>query len=384
MPLDRLVRRGLSLAILAGFPSLVEGGIPLYRNGAELAIELGVKVQLQYFHLGGDGFSEEDLFFRRLRPALDVSFSESWVAEAEFDFGKTIEGEEIEFKDLFLAYRGPSSMGLELRFGNEKPPFSRQFQSSSKSLTLVDRGFVGIDDFGTLDRLVGARIDGRLSARRIVFGAAVGLASHEPDASQMEFESPLNAVGGANRGWTLSGRIELQPLGEVDYDQGDFGSTKLRLAVSAAAYLWRNDGSGDVHTKDRERADLEKARGIELGAALRGLGLSADLEIHWIRGGTTDPEFSGGLYQAGFADLTKLSLQSGYMVVSDRLQVAGGYDRLDAATYGSPWERISFGGTYYFRRNQLKVQLNYVLHRSFAGIPGDDPQAFLTQLQLGF
>jgi hypothetical protein len=387
--LDRIFRRGIALATILSAPSIVEAAIPIYRNGSSLKLDLGIRVQLQYYHLGEEDWSEQKLYFRRLRPALEASFSRSWAAEAEFDFGETIEGEEVELKDVVISYLGWESKGFVVNVGNDKAVFSRQLQSSSKSLTLVDRGVVGVDDFGSLDRVLGARVDGRDSTERLTMAASVGLASHQPDVSQMEFESPLNAGADSNRGWSVSGRVELSPIGKVDYDQGDFGSGHLRFALAAAAYRWSNDGSRNPLTENgrstrEDAADLERSHGIELSGALRGRGLSADAELQWVRGETTDRAFTGGLYDRGEAELSKLSLQSGYMVLPERVEIVGGFDRLDAATYGSAWKRLSFGATYYWKRQNLKLQGNYVLHWSFFGAPGDDPGAFVTQLQLAF
>ncbi len=383
----RRLRWGIAVVALVCAPSTLEAAIPLYRNGSDFKLDLGLRVQLQYYHLGDDDWSEEKLYFRRLRPALEVTFSPSFKAEAEFDFGETVEGEAVEFKDIFVSYLGLESKGFLLTFGNEKAVFSRQLQSSSKSLTLVERGFVGIDDFGSLDRVVGARVDGRDSTERLSMAASIGLASHLPDASQMEFDSPLNAGEDANRGWSLSGRVELAPLGEVDHDQGDFGSEHLRFALGASAYRWYNDGSQNRHTVNgrstgEDVADLDRSHGIEVGGALRGRGLSADGELQWVRGETTDRTFDGGLYRRGEADLSKLSLQSGYMVLPERLEIVGGYDRLDAATYAAAWKRLTLGATHYWKRQKLKLQFNYILHWSFFGVPGDDPRAVVTQLQI--
>jgi hypothetical protein len=379
----------MALVLLLCAPALLEAEIALYHNDSDFKLDLGIRVQLQYYHLGDDDWSEEKLYFRRLRPSLEASLSPSWEAEAEFDFGETIEGEKVEFKDLFVSYRGLESKGLVLTVGNEKAVFSRQLQSSSSSLTLVERGFVGVDDFGSLDRVVGARVDGRDSTRRLTMAGSVGLASHEPDASQMEFESPLNASEHANRGWSLSGRVELQPLGEVDYDQGDFGRGPLRFAVAAAAYRWSNDGSRNPGTENgrslrEDVADLDRSRGLEMSGAVRGRGLSADAEVQWIRGRTTDPAFDGGLYARGEAELSKCSLQSGYMALPERFEIVGGYDRLDAATYGSAWKRLTLGATHYWKRQRLKLQGNYIFHWSFFGVPDENPRTVTIQLQIVF
>ena len=72
------------------------------------------------------------------------------------------------------------------------------------------------------------------------------------------------------------------------------------------------------------------------------------------------------------------------MVLPERVEVGGGYDRLDAETYASAWKRVSLAVTYYWNRQQLKLQCNYVLHWSFFGAAGDDPRAIVTQLQIVF
>jgi hypothetical protein len=377
--LNPWVRRAVALVLfLRAAPLAAE--IPLYQNGSDFKLELGIRAQIQYYHLGGEDWSEEKLYFRRLRPVLNATFSPRWEAEAEFDFGETVEGEAVEFKDMVVSYLGWEAKGVTLSIGNDKAVFSRQLQSSSRSLTLVERGLVGIDDFGSLDRVLGVRVDGRDAEGRFKMAGSVGLASHEPDPTQMEFESPLNARDGFDRGWSFSGRAELTPLGDVDYDQGDFGSEGLRFALSAAAYRWLNDGSGSTEGEGH----LDASRGVELSAALRGRGLSADAEVQWIRGETTDSAFTSGLYEDGEATLSKLSMQSGYMVIPEHLEIVGGFDRLDAATYASVWRKWTLGATHYWKRERLKLQLNYILHRSFLGIPGDDPHAVSTQLQLVF
>ena len=88
--------------------------------------------------------------------------------------------------------------------------------------------------------------------------------------------------------------------------------------------------------------------------------------------------------RGGEADLSKFSAQSGYMVIREKLEIVGGFDRLDAETYAAPWKRLSFGATYYWKRQRLKLQGNYVLHWSFLGAAGENPRAVLTQLQLLF
>lgn len=121
-----------------------------------------------------------------------------------------------------------------------------------------------------------------------------------------------------------------------------------------------------------------------MSSALRGRGLSADAELQWVRGDALDRTFDGGIYRRGEAVLSKFSAQSGYKILSERLEIVGGYERLDAETYASAWKRLTLGATYYWKRQRLKLQCNYVLHWSFFGAAGDDPRAVVTQLQIVF
>ena len=174
--LNPWARRGVALVLFAQAAPLA-AEIPLYQNGSEFRLDLGIRAQIQYYHLGGEDWSEEKLYFRRLRPVLNARFSPRWEAEAEFDFGETVEGEAVEFKDMVVSYLGWEARGFTLSLGNDKAVFSRQLQSSSKRLTLVERGLVGIDDFGSLDRVLGARVDGIDPGGRFRMAGSVGLAS---------------------------------------------------------------------------------------------------------------------------------------------------------------------------------------------------------------
>lgn len=372
------------------FASLSDAGeIPIYDKGGDTSLALEVRAQLQFFHFGREGGSEDKLFFRRLRPTFEASLGPNWEAEAELDFGETIEGESVELKDLFVAYGSGDGDGATFRalVGNAKAAFSRQYQSSSKRLTLIERGFVGIDDFGTLDRVLGGRVEGSHPSSQLSFVGSFGLSAHKPDSRYLEFESPLNVESDANLGWVLSGRVELSPLGTVGYDQVTFPDRSPRFALGAAAYQWENNGRRNRHSQGLlalvpEKVDLESAQGGELSGAFRGFGFSADAEVQWILGETVDPSFSGGIYRRGATELSKLSLVTGYMLFPDRLELVGGLDRLDATTYQAAWKRIILGLTHYFRQNDLKVQLNYVVHRNFEGVAGDHPQSVVLQLQL--
>ena len=146
----------LALTALAA-PRAAEAGIKVFEEGDKF-IEIGGRVQLQYLMTDFVGDETRDqVFFRRLRPYISGSVTENWNGKIQFDFGKTIDGDEVAVKDAYMQYTGWKNKKLTI--GNAKPPFSREFLTSSKRQQTIERGFVGDHNFGTPDRQLGFKLD---------------------------------------------------------------------------------------------------------------------------------------------------------------------------------------------------------------------------------
>jgi hypothetical protein len=358
------------------------------------SIEIGARTQIQYLLLDPeDGPSRDRLFFRRLRPYIQGTVTENWTSRIEFDFGEALDSKEVAVKDAYVRYTGWKHGRITV--GNQKPGFSRQFLTSSSYQQLVERGFAGDHNFGTPDRSMVVMYEGHAADRNVTYSAAAGAAHHDPAAGAMDFDSPVVNQADWNEGLLFAGRVDVHPLGFVKFDRGDFGRTDPRYNLSAAFFRWRNDDDNNTYTDPltglttaegiaENRADLDGASGLELSGGFRGRGWSADAEVQRITGDTVDPTFDGGIYVNGSTDLDKLSINAGYMVVDERLEIVGAWDSIDADGYATEWTRASVGVNLFADRHNAKLQLTYQVGENVSGVRGSDLDSFQAQAQFAF
>ena len=312
--------------------------------------------------------------------------TENWWGKFQFDIGKAEDGNELAVKDAFMQYRGFSWGSIKI--GNVKPYFSREFMTSSKRQQMVERSFTGDHNYGSLDRGLGFHLDGENAERGLGWRLSGGMASHDPDVRKMDFDTPANRNEDFNDGRYVSGRIDWFPLGVHDLAQGDLERGPTRFSLSVAGYAWQNDDDNNTYTvagtsTSGSKADLDSATGLEVSAGIRGHGLSADLEVQRISGELVDGNLTAGLYEDGDTDLDIVSLEGGYLVAPS-FEVIGGYELLDASSYGDEWTRYSAGWNYFWNRHKAKVQLTYRMNESVDGIPGRDEDETFLQFQYVF
>ncbi|MFQ5350432.1 MAG: porin, partial [Thermoanaerobaculia bacterium] len=228
-----------SICLLAGtllVPTTASGGIKVYEDGDRF-VEIGGRVQIQYLRTDFVGDETRDrIFFRRLRPYISGSVTENWVGKLQFDLGKTLDGDEVSVKDAYMQYQGWKNKTLTI--GNTKPPFSREFLTSSKRQQTVERGFVGDHNFGTPGRQLGFKLDGQNASKKITYSVSFGGGQHDPDAKKMDFDSPADNRSDGNEGLLIAGRVDFHPWGFVKFDQGDFNSSGIKPNFSLAFFSW--------------------------------------------------------------------------------------------------------------------------------------------------
>jgi len=400
------VRNLLVLAVVAALAAAgVEAGVVVYKEG-DKKVELGALIQLEYVRVDPDcdgstlcvvdtalnisSESTDRLFFRRLRAYVAGTISQHWDGKIEFDFGESVDSEDVQVKDAFFAYSGFEQGQLKLTIGNAKHGFSREYLTSSSKQQLIERSFVGDHNFGTPNRVLGLRLDGKAADKKIGYRLGIGAQNHDPNAVTMDFDTPVNNQGDWNEGLIASGRLDFHPRGEIPYDQADFHSDAWRFTVSLAGFAWDNDGDNDTYTDasgtttDPARADLDAARGVEVSGGVRGFGFSADVEWQVLSGDTVDPAFTGGIYLDGTTDLDKLAIEAGYLFPGNHWEIAAGWDALDADNYAETFERTTVGFNYYLHRHDLKLSANYRRVESFLGLAGQDNNVVFAMAQYVF
>ena len=370
-----------------------QAGVVVYKDG-DKRIEVGGLIQVEYILVDPDcdgstpcvidnslnieGQSTDRLIFRRLRPYIAGTLSAGWDAKIEFDFGESVDADEIQVKDAFFTYSGFEKGHLKLTIGNAKHGFSREFVTSSSKQQLIERSIVGDHNFGTPDRVLGLGLEGKAADKRIGYRVGIGAESHDPAAVVMDFDTPVNGQRDWNQGRIASGRLDFHPLGEIKLDQVDFHSDAWRFTVGVGAFAWQNDDDNNTYTDatgtstDPERADLDSASGLEVSGGVRGFGLSADVEWQLVSGDTVDPAFTGGIYRDGTTDLDKLAVEAGYVFPGNHWEVVAGWDSLDADNYDDTFDRTTVGFNYYVHKHDLKFSANYRLVENFLGLAGQD------------
>jgi len=388
-------------ALLAAFaaaaaPAPAEAGIVVYEDGAKF-VEIGGQIQLQYYLFEPDaGEAEDDVFFRRLRVDVEGGVTEGWEGKIQVDYGKS----DVALKEVYLRYGGFERFeDLEVTVGNQNPPFSRSTNTSSKELQLVERPFVGDNNYGASEYMTGVRVDDSAAGGRIDWAASFGSASIDPDAAKLDFDTPVNADADFNQGWIAAGRVDWHPFGAMGYTTGHFVDLdpedpapydEYGLTLGVAAFTWSNDGDNDTYTDAAGRAtsatkaDVDAAEGFEVAAGFRGFRLSADAQYQVIDAETVDPRFTGGLFRAGDAELDVFAVHGGFMALPNTLELVAGYQSLDTEAYRDAWTRTSLGANWFLDRHRLKAQLTWRMGESLDGVPGNDADELFLQLQYAF
>jgi len=384
--LTRATMSSLAIAFLA-VPAMA--GVVVYEKD-DKKIELGGRIQIQYLNVSEDGGESTDqVFFRRLRPYIAGTVSKDWWGKVQFDFGKSIDGNEVAVKDAYMQYRGWDNMTLTI--GNSKTPFSREFLTSSKRQQTVERGFVGDHNFGSPDRQLGFKLEGNNESKKVTWAAAVGGQQVDPDARRIDFDTPVNNSGDWNEGLIVAARVDFHPKGFMKFDQGDFNSDKTLYNFSLGFFNWENDGDNNSYTDadtglatSSSKADLDSADGFELSAGIRGHGFSADAEVQIVNGDTVDGTFTGGAFLNGTTELDKYQVEGGYMFASNNFELAGKIQSLDADNYETAWEAKEISFNYFWNKHKVKAQLTYRMGENVFGVEGDDLDTVLMQWQFVF
>ena len=373
----------LTLALLStiAVPASSYAGGVTYKDG-EKYIKIGGRIQLQYHQVDPDGGdSTDEIFFRRLRPYIEGSSHKDWKAKIQWDMGKAKDENEIAIKDAYFQYKGYKN--TKVTIGNANFPFSRELLTSSKKHQLVERTFVGDHNYGTPSRSVGVHLSGYTETNNVTWGAATTIASIDPDAKKLDFDTPVNRSDDFNDGFMVGGRVDYHPFGKLKFSQGDF-SGKTKATIGIAAYTWSNDDDNNTYTPGAtNKADIDSVTGIEISGGFRSAGFSVDAQYNSFDADTIESAFTGGLYKNGTTTLTNAAIEGGYMI-NNNIEVVAGYQTQDAGGYATEWNRTSVGANWYINKHDTKVQLTYRMGENLNGVKNDDEDELFLQTQFVF
>jgi len=355
-----------------------------YKDGDKY-VKFGGRIQLQYYINDPDGqSSEDDLFFRRLRPYIEGSTNKDWKCKFQWDMGKS----KTELKDTYFQYKGIDD--IKITIGNISFPFSRELLTSSKKQQLVERTFIGDHNYGTPDRQTGIHIAGANSDKTIEWKTSLAIGALDPDNKKLDFDSvvSLNSGDDWSEGPMIGARIDFFPLGYFKFSQGDFSTDEIKIGIGLSAFTWGNDDDNltpySIENGHTKKLDVDKVTGLEADIAIRGFGLSIDMQYNTFDSDLVDGGITNGLYKNSSTTLENYALEGGFMAIPETLEIVAGYQVQDADNYIKTWDRVSVGINFYINKHKIKTGITYRQNSNKDGIDGNDVNETFLQTQCVF
>lgn len=248
---------------------------------------------------------------------------------------------------------------LQVRFGQDKVPFGRQFLNPSSAQQLVDRSTVTTAFIPGIDTglMIHGKIAGGLFNYNIAGYGGLGQNTFRSTSSDNAF----------------SARININPLGDMPYSESDFENSAKPL-VSLGANFFRDTLNG-TESNNIMFAGSKGWYGIgnSLQPAPRKMSISEavdfntagfDTAFKW-RGASLQGEYF--LAQAdGQTTGNKLRahggyIQAGYFIIPQKLELAARYSYFDPNrdVTNDQWVETTGGVSYYFNKHYLKLQADY-------------------------
>jgi phosphate-selective porin OprO/OprP len=360
--------------------SYVEGRGLLFRT-PEFEASLGFNLQARYTHFDVDsrfgGIDVNEFRIRRFKLFLSgFAFDPRLTWRVQLEFSSSVASRILDDAWLGWKFADPAA----IQFGQYKTPFSRQELYNDGVLQFPERSLatdafkpsrdIGVMAFGNFS-------EGLLNYQLGVFGGAgqSTLRTNEKVMPMLRLVvNPFGTMGASEAdiqnhetpalSFGANGfRNTLRKASEITFE------TQLNYA-GPAGWLGRNVGAFELF----EQVDIE-SWGVD--AQFKWLGFSLQGEGFW---GQAKGETSGArVYAYGWY------AQAGYFILPEKLDLAGRYAYVD---YNRSVARggvsvISAATSYYFRRNSLKIVLDYSrTHRKRPNGEAANDSAFLLQAQL--
>jgi len=215
----------------------------------------------------------------------------------------------------------------------------------------------------------------------MTWAAAFVEANIDPDNKKLDFDTAVNSNADFNEGFMLGGRVDFHFGGKVKFTQGDFkGDSKSSLGFGV--FSWSNDDDNNIASATKSPVD--SVTGFEVSAAYRGNGVSVDAQYNTFDAETVDNTITNGIYKNGKTTLESMSVEGGYMLVSNKVELVLGYQTLDADNYADAWNRTSIGVNWFMHKHDIKVQLTYRMGESLNGVANNDTDELFLQTQYVF
>jgi Phosphate-selective porin O and P len=362
-------------------------------------VDVGLLIQTQARAIDGGGAgtnaNSDGVFFRRLRPFFYGAFNKNWQGIIQMDFGQGFEGQDAKtsVKWAYMEYLGfEANQQSSLKIGSFKPYFGREFLTLGPHLQTIERTFAGIQWYGTPDYMMGIGFTRLTPDRKMSYGVTAGTMSINQRPDRIFFQSPQNQTSGNdNTGYLVSGRLDFYPFGEMPFnpkpltanafDRSDLHNTQVwQVMMSVGGYGWWNNNDSNHGTTvcplsnnnvcPSGLADVNQVYGGEVSGGLRGYGFSGDVEYQRIHSDLRNATFTGGLYSNGTTDLNKFTVNGGYMIYRDKVELAGSYALMSASNFASNMDSYRAGLNWFVHEYAIRFSADITFNTNAYGTTG--------------
>jgi len=263
-------------------------------------------------------------------------------------------------EDAYINYKFGAPLTVQV--GQFKPPQARQELTGAGKQLFPERSLA--NDTFNLGRDQGIQAAGSCAAKLV------------------EYRLGLFNGNGPNKGnpdnrHMVSGRLDLNPLGEVKFDEAGWTSDKPLVNVGGS-FAWNKVGGNDVGSNfDKDNDVMEKALGLDkltaatftaaYGSELTWLLWTANVNATWM-GASLAAEYydlNADPDRGDDWDADGYYVQAGYQVIPKTVEVAARYSAIksDDANASAKFDQAQtqFGVNYYFDKHNLKLQADYTM-----------------------
>ena len=333
-------------------------GITVESRDGKYKAHVGGRLQARYTFTDFDQQGADDVSdftIRRMKVWLQGHvFSKNLKYKWQHNFG----GGNQVLEDAYLSYTFREPLSLTL--GQFKPPQGRQELTSSGSQLFVDRSLA--NETFNLGYDIGTMADGHFANHLVEYMVGV-------------FNG--NGVNKSNKGndHLVSGRIDLNPLGQFKMDEAAWPEEKPLLNLGAS-YAWEKMTAADAGSSiDTANDVLDVALNLDgLNAATFAAAFGNELEwdvwtanLHakWL-GAALAAEYYSLNAEPDLGDdwdADGYYVQAGYQVIPKTLELAVRYSEIDStdtnAAVRFDKSETQFGINYYLAKHNAKLQADY-------------------------
>jgi len=115
---------------------------------------------------------------------------------------------------------------------------------------------------------------------------------------------------------------------------------------------------------------VNQVYGVEASSGLRGYGFSGDIEYQRIHSDLRNATFTGGRYSNGNTDLNKFTINGGYMIIRDKVELAGSYALMTASNFPRNWDSYRVGLNYFVHEYAIRFSTDVTFNVNAYGTDG--------------